>query len=502
MISQSLDKTKEYYIIVGAQWGDEGKGKIVDELVSRSVEKFGGKNVVVIGCNGGSNAGHTVAVDGVEHHVHYLTSGVFNKDVRSMMGAGKVIEPISISSEIKALLPYYPDIINRTYISEKTHITTIGHIITDGGAVSKQIGTTRKGIGPTYSTRALRTGLRICDVIDMTDIELAKKLDILYKSMGINNLYDSDKSILYTYKDPETNEQVNITYEKLFTFEYDIKNIRWLTRTFKFVTQNTFRREILESNNKCYIFELSNATMLDPTYGTYPNVTSSMCTTSGILDSLGLNIGDISKIQQNASVFEIIGVVKSYPTRVGSGALPTIFKEYEHNMAMNIINGGMEFGVTTGRMRRPGWLDLVQLRHAIIVNGINTLNITRLDNLGVCDKIKVCVGYRLPYGRVIRGDEYYPSTEGPLYKVEPIYRIFKGWLGFDFTKVNKYEELHENVKDIIAFIEYELNIVIKYINLGKDRGMVLVKSDRDIERIEKYREGINKTNEVHSYMIE
>lgn len=503
MISQSLYKSNEYYIIVGSQWGDEGKGKIVDELVSQAVKKFGGNNVVVVGSNGGSNAGHTVCIEGIEHHVHYLTSGVFNKEVRSIMGAGKVIEPISLGSEVRELLPYYPDIINRTCISEKTHITTLGHLITDGGIASKQIGTTRKGIGPTYSTRALRTGLRICDVIDITDVELAKRLGLLYKSMGINDLSKSDKSILYTYRDPQTNKQIEITYETLFTFENDIKNIRWLTRTFRFITQNTLRRTLLESKNTCYIFELSNATMLDPTYGTYPNVTSSMCTTSGILDSLGLNIVDIAQIQQNASVFEIIGVVKSYPTRVGTGALPTLLKEYEYNMAMNIINGGNEFGVTTGRMRRPGWLDLVQLKHAIKVNGINTINITRLDNLGVCDKIKICVGYRLPYGVVIKGDEYYPSTEGRLYRAEPIYKTFNGWLGFDFTKVNKYEDLHENVKDVIAYIEDELNTVIKYINLGKDRGMVLVKPDKDMKRIEKNREILNNIIiDKLSYIIE
>lgn len=453
---------RKFIIVAGAQGGDEGKGRIVDELISRNVKAYGAENVIVLGSNGGSNAGHTISIDGNEYNVHYLTSGSVSHGVVQVLGAGKVLEPISLQTELNSLKDF-PDLLERTYIDENTHITTIPHLIQDRGILSKEIGTTSKGIGPTYSTKYARTGIRIKDAIRMSDMELRDRLQKLYKSMGFNE----GMELNFTYVDSKGNS-VSLKTEDILSGEHDIKNIRWIQSTFKTIDHLWFR-DTLFIEDKVFIVELSNALLLDITNGTYPNVTSSNCTSSGIFESLGLSLMDMLKFQNN---IEIIGVMKSYPTRVGSGCLPSLMKEEDKSIAETIITNGKEFGVTTGRKRRPGWPDVVLARYSAKINGYTSFNITRLDNLSHCDKIKVCVEYRTKTGQKV---EYFPSSDEVLSELVPVYEELDGWKDYSFEEATSYMDLHENVRKFIEFMENKIGVPIKYINTGKDRGMMIVK---------------------------
>ena len=456
---------RKFIIVAGAQGGDEGKGRIVDELITRNVKEYGAENVVVLGSNGGSNAGHTISFDGNEYHVHYLTSGSVSPGVVQVLGSGKVVEPISVKDELSTLTDF-TDLLDRTYIDENTHITTIPHILLDKGVLSKEIGTTSKGIGPTYSTKYARTGIRIKDAMRMSDDELREKLQKLYKSMGFSDLMDLKFNYIdFSEKPPKP---IYLKTLEILKGDYDIKNIRWIQSTFKIVNHLWFR-ETLFPLDKVFIVELSNALLLDITNGTYPNVTSSNCTSSGILESLGLSLMDMLQFQNN---IEIIGVMKSYPTRVGSGCLPSLMTQEDESIAETIIENGKEFGVTTGRKRRPGWPDVVLARYSAKINGYTSFNITRLDNLSHCDKIKICVEYRTKTGQKI---EYFPSSDEVLAELIPVYEELDGWSGFSFKEVTAYIDLHENVKKFIEFMENKIGVPIKYINTGKDRGMMIIK---------------------------
>jgi adenylosuccinate synthase len=456
---------RKFIIVAGAQGGDEGKGRIVDELISRNVKEHGAENVVVLGSNGGSNAGHTISIEGNEYHVHYLTSGSVSPGVVQVLGAGKVIEPISVKDELSTLTDF-TDLLDRTYIDENTHITTIPHILLDKGVLSKEIGTTSKGIGPTYSTKYARTGIRIKDAIRMSDDELREKLHKLYKSMGFTDHMD----LKFNYVDFSENppKPIYLKTLEILSGDYDIKNIRWVLSNFKTVNHLWFR-ENLFPQDKVFIVELSNALLLDITNGTYPNVTSSNCTSSGILESLGLSLMDMFQFRDN---IEIIGVMKSYPTRVGSGCLPSLMKNEDLPIAETIITNGKEFGVTTGRQRRPGWPDVVLAKYSAKINGYTSFNITRLDNFSELDKIRVCVGYKTKNGLDI---EYFPSSDEILAELVPVYEELDGWKDYSFKGVKSYSELHKNVKKFIEFMENKIGVPIKYINTGKDRGMIIIK---------------------------
>lgn len=468
----------EFYVITGLQGGDEGKGKVTNKINDDAIKKFGAENVYVIGVNGGSNAGHTTSIGGIEYHTHFLPTGAVENGVRMVGGSSKVLEPISLRKELCDLSKTFPGIPERLTLSERIHYTTIGHLIIDGGKVGKNIGTTSKGIGPTYASKASRTGIRLADLVKMTEDQIRTKLYQLYEHMGLL-AYPKD-TVIYSYKDIDDEgkvHDVDIDYASLFSFENDIKNIKWFLHTFgkSIVPALHFKHELLAYTGKCYIFELSNAMLLDITHGTYPNVTSSSCVSSVILESMGLNFSDIRRMEN----MQIIGVVKSYPTRVGNGTLVTCMTGEDEDIAKEIIINGKEFGVTTGRMRRPGWLDLVQLKYAIDINGTTNINITRLDNLSHVDRINICVGYSFPDGKTITVESTscydYPATEEELSTVVPIYMTIDGWKGFDFSTVRSYDDLHENVKQYIRIIEDKLGVSVSYINTGKDKDKMITK---------------------------
>jgi adenylosuccinate synthase len=461
---------RKFIIVVGSQGGDEGKGRIVDELITNNVMKYGTENVVVLGSNGGSNAGHTISIKGNEYNVHYLTSASVTNGVIQVLGAGKVIEPISLKQELFSLKDF--DLKKRTFIDENTHITTIPHLILDRSKLSKDIGTTSKGIGPTYSSKYARNGIRLKDARQMSDEELREKLKSLYESMG----FTKESKLDFRYEDYDNSDYklYELNTDDILQGDHDIKNIRWILSNFTIVDHLWFR-ENLFFKDKVFIVESSNALLLDITNGTYPNVTSSNCTPTSIFESFGLNLMDMVELKNN---IEIIGVMKSYPTRVGNGSLPTLMKDEDNEIAETIVKNGKEFGVTTGRKRRPGWPDLVLAKYSIKVNGLTSFNITRLDNLSHCDKIKVCVSYKTQNGIPI---DYFPSSDEILKDLIPVYVELDGWKDYSFENVKSYFELHENVKKFIEFIEQQTGVPVKYINTGKDRGMMVVKEENSYD---------------------
>jgi adenylosuccinate synthase len=320
---------------------------------------------------------------------------------------------------------------------------------TDNG----HIGTTSKGIGPTYSAKYNRTGLRLIDV------QHAIKNKNLYTLIT-----DKYKDYTQYYTSGTSGNNDNDMKEAII---HDIDNIIWVIETFNIVDPTFFKREMFSLINKHYVVEASNATLLDINYGTYPYVTSSSCITSNMFSSLCLTPNDLMSLD-----CEFIGVVKSYPTRVGAGILPT--EIMDKSISEKIIEGGAEFGVTTGRRRRPGWPDCVIINYANMVNGFNHINLTRLDNLSQFDKIMICISY-------LQDEESGPLSYFPyhhnddLSSISPQYLQIEGWKDFDFTKVKKWTDLHPNVMNFIRIIEKFGNVEVKSVNTGQELGMIVFK---------------------------
>lgn len=452
---------RKFIIVAGAQGGNEGKSRIVDELIARNVEEHGAENVVVLGSNGGSNNERCISINEKEYNVHYLTSGTVTPGVIQVLGSGKVIEPISVKDELSTLTDF-TDLLDRTYIDENTHITTIPHILLDKRVKSNENGTTLKGIGPTYSTKYTRMGIRIKDAIRMTDDELRVKLQKLYKSMGFSDLMD----LKFNYVDFSENppKPIYLKTHEILSGDYDIKNIRWIISTFKIVNHLWFRENLFPLN-KVFIVELSYSLLLDITNGTYPNVTNSNCTSSGIFESLGLSLMDMLQLQNN---IEIIGVMKSYPSRVDFSCLPSLMKDNDE-----FLDSSKDESIVTNDIKRfSGWPDVVLARYSSKINGYTSFNITGLDNLSHLDKIKVCVEYRTKTGQKV---EYFPSSDEILSELIPVYEELDGWKDYSFKEVKSYSDLHENVKKFIEFMENNIGVPIKYINTGKNRGMMIIK---------------------------
>jgi adenylosuccinate synthase len=458
-------KESEYYSICGLMFGDEGKGKLVDAIIQRGIQKYGNKNTIVCGLNGGSNAGHTTSIDGVDYHTHFLPSGAVSDGVILYCGSSKVLEPISLSKELNELSVKFKNIPQRTYLSELIQFTTLGHLIIDGGELGKVIGTTGKGIGITYATKCTRKGLTLYDIVNSTDEELMNSLKKLYDSLGLQN-YPHDV-VLYSYT--LNGQQINIYRDDLYNFKYDLENIHNFRETWPNIVPSTyFKNNLLHNTNHCYILESSNAIMLDTTHGSYPNVTSSSCSPNSITDSLSINLKNelISKLI-------VVGVVKSYITRVGMGSLPTDMtkgSEEDKERARIIVEKGKEYGVTTGRMRTPGWLDIPALKYATYISTAKYLNITRLDNFSNIDKIKVCIGYSN-----YNDEDNYPALENKMALVKPVYIEMDGWKDFDFSRVKTYNDLHQNVRNYIEFIEEQTKTKVWAINTGKGRDQIIYK---------------------------
>jgi len=416
-------------VVLGAQWGDEGKGKVVDLLATEAD--------LVCRCQGGNNAGHTVVVDGKEYDFHLLPSGIINSKSISLIGNGVVIHLPGLfeegdKNEKKGLKGWD----KRLIVSDRAHLVFDFHQVVDGlqetlrqAQEGKNIGTTKKGIGPTYSSKASRTGLRVCDLLgDFKDFSARfKNLVQQYESMYPTLTVDVEDQLK---KLQEYGERLRPMVKDGVYYMY----------------------EALHGSPKKILVEGANAALLDIDFGTYPFVTSSNCTVGGACTGLGIppmNIGDV------------FGVSKAYTTRVGIGAFPT---EQLNAVGELLQTRGHEVGVTTGRKRRCGWLDLVILKYAHMINGFTAIALTKLDILDVLDEIKVGVAYKINGKRV----PHFPANMEVLHKVEVEYETFPGWKS-DTSAARKWSDLPPKAQNYIRFIENHIGVPIKWVGVGKSR---------------------------------
>lgn len=412
-------------VLLGLQWGDEGKGKIVDVLAPRYQ--------VVARFQGGPNAGHTLEFDGFKHVLHQIPSGIFRQEVQNIIGNGVVLDPIIFKKEIEGLAKFNLDLRKNLEVSKKASIILPTHRLLDAcyekAKGDAKIGSTLKGIGPTYTDKISRQGLRVGDMVSP---------DFIHKYQA---LVSRHKAILDVYQ-----------------FEYDLTEAEKeffeaveFMKQFHLVDSEYSINNALDSG-KTILAEGAQGSLLDVDFGSYPFVTSSNTITAGACTGLGVapkNIG------------EVFGIFKAYATRVGSGPFPT---ELEDETGERMRQEGREFGSTTGRPRRCGWIDLPALKYAMMINGVTQMIMMKVDVLNIFDEIKVCVGYELPDGTKT---DHVPFEICDI-KVTPIYETLKGW-NCSLEGMRKFDELPAELVNYIAFLEKHLNIPINFISTGPDR---------------------------------
>ena len=414
------------YVVVGSQWGDEGKGKIVDVL--------GKKMDMVVRFQGGNNAGHTVIVNGEKSILHLLPSGILNKEALCVIGPGVVIDPFVLLDEIDTLRKRGLTC-DHLRISDRAHLIMPYHIkldeLQEKKLANNKIGTTKRGIGPCYADKYTRIGLRVCDLVDFEIFKKRLASTIEIKNDQIVKLYGEEP---FDY-DTLVNQFANIR-EQLLPMICDSVSL---------VNQYL-------DDGKNVLLEGAQANMLDIDHGTYPYVTSSSPTSAGVCEGAGVAPQKLNTI---------IGVVKAYSTRVGEGPFAT---ELLDETGEEIRSIGAEFGATTGRPRRCGWLDLCVVKQAAIINGLTDLVVTKIDVLSTMKKIKVCVGYD------IDGKEYtyIPASLNDYGRSKPIYKEFDGWM-CDITKIRNYDDLPENCRKYLECIAEFTNTRISLVSVGPDR---------------------------------
>lgn len=392
-------------IVVGAQWGDEGKGKIVDHL-SENVD-------IVARYQGGANAGHTVIIGSKQYILHLIPSGIFHSQVTCVIGNGVVIDPIALMDEIHQLEELNIDITGRLLISHNAHLIMPYHKLLDSmrEKTTETIGTTGRGIGPAYNDKFLRTGIRIVDLLDR-DVFVSKlKRNIEEKNQILRKIYETTELDV---------DKIVCEYE-----EFDKKIDDYVTDT-AFYLNNALKEK------KRILAEGAQGALLDIDHGTYPFVTSSNPTSGGACTGLGI---------PPTSITSILGVVKAYSTRVGNGPFPTELTDETGKLLREI---GGEYGSTTGRPRRCGWFDAVSLRYSAMINGIENIAITKLDVLDVFDEIHVCTGYQYQ-GKMLKT---FPSDVRSLKAIIPIYESFPGWKSTT-SNITSYSALPENARRYI-----------------------------------------------------
>ncbi|MBF0538393.1 MAG: adenylosuccinate synthase [Nitrospirae bacterium] len=413
-------------VIVGAQWGDEGKGKIVDCLTEKSD--------VVARYQGGHNAGHTVVIGNEKFILHLLPSGILHKDKLCIIGNGLVVDLAALVEEIDALRVRGVTIGDNLKVSKGAHLIMPYHVALDqlreAAKGDKKIGTTGRGIGPAYSDKAARTGVRVADLFYPDELREKLQSNLIEKNLLIERLYGGKPVSL------------DEAYDKTMSFRDKIA-------PFVDDTDVTINRYI--SQGKSILFEGAQGTMLDIDHGTYHCVTSSSSCTGGVLTGLGVG---------PKAIDEVLGVVKAYTTRVGGGPFPSELMDSTGEMLR--AQGG-EYGATTGRPRRCGWLDLVVLRHAVRVNGLTGIVITKLDILDGLDSISVCVGYRHG-GKVLTE---FPKEMPILQGCQPVYEQFDGFSGT--AGVRDIQKLPSNARSYLKMIEERLNVPIVIVSTGYDR---------------------------------
>lgn len=413
------------HVVVGTQWGDEGKGKIVDVLAEKAD--------MIVRFQGGDNAGHTVIVNGDKHVLHLLPSGVLHPSATCVIGPGVVCNPFVLLKEMETLKQGGLTC-DHIVISDRAHMLMPYHCYQDEleeKHSNNKIGTTKRGIGPCYADKYARRGIRFHEFIDFENFKVRLKECLDFKNQLFTKIYDGEAM--------DYDQMV-----KEFEAIYD-QIVPMIKETTHMVN------EALEQG-KNVLFEGAQACMLDINYGTYPYVTSSSPTSAGV--TTGAAVAP-SKLQS------VIGVVKAYSTRVGEGPFVTELLDEQGDW---IRDKGFEFGATTGRPRRCGWLDLLVVKHAYMLNGLTDIVLTKIDVLSGLDQIQVCVGYE------IDGEEYnyIPSDQSEVAKAKPIYKTFNGWKE-DISIMSTYEELPENCKKYIQFIEDFTGVRVSMISVGPDR---------------------------------
>ena len=413
-------------LLLGLQWGDEGKGKIVDVLTS--------KYDVIARFQGGPNAGHTLVFNDKKYVLHTIPSGIFHENKINLIGNGVVIDPVILNKEIEKIKGEGVNISESLFISRKAHLILPTHRLIDAASEKSKgknkIGSTLKGIGPTYMDKTGRNGFRVGDLEN--DNWEKKYSELSKKHQQLISFYNVEL-------DFSLSELENEFFEA-------IKKLRKI----KFVDSEDLLFKY-QDENKSILAEGAQGSLLDIDFGTYPFVTSSNTTAAGACTGLGVSPNSIN---------DVFGIFKAYTTRVGSGPFPTeLFDNYGEKMS----KVGNEFGATTGRPRRCGWLDLVALKYACRINGVTKLMMMKTDVLSGFDKVLVCTNYKYR-GLIIDNLPYDLSDES----IEPIYQEFNGW-SEDLRKLKNSNELPENLNKYIDFLEKELNIPIVIVSVGPDR---------------------------------
>lgn len=416
-------------VIVGSQWGDEGKGKMTDYL-SQDAD-------VVVRSQGGNNAGHTIAFDGKKFALRLVPSGIFGKDKLAVIGNGVVINPPALLKELHYLQDNGIDI-SGLRISSRSHVTFPYHILLDKcqeeAKGDHKVGTTKNGIGPTYMDKVSRVGIRMCDLLEKDTFETKLRRNLAEKNELFTKLYHVDP----------------INFDDIFEsyYEYGQELRKYVTDTSRIVNDAL-------DNGQRVLFEGAQGVMLDVDQGTYPYVTASNPIAGGVCTGVGPN-----------KINTVVGICKAYSTRVGAGPFPT---ELTDEIGDRIRETGHEYGTVTGRPRRVGWFDSVAMRHARRVSGISCLSLNLLDVLTGLKTVKICKAYKLD-GKEI---DYYPASLKELDRCEPVYEELPGW-DEDITGVKKFEDLPVNAQNYLKRVSELSEVPLATVSVGADRIQTII----------------------------
>ena len=419
-------------LILGLQWGDEGKGKIVDVLTDNYD--------VIARFQGGPNAGHTLEFDGNKHVLHTIPSGIFHTNSLNLIGNGVVIDPISLKTEIDSLIPYNIDFSKKLLISKKAHLILPSHKILDAASEEakgkSKIGSTLKGIGPTYMDKTGRNGIRVGDILNKNwktkYFKLTKKHLAILKSYNPTKKYDLDLNENVFFKSIESLRKLQLIDSEQFLIDS-------------------------KKNGMKILGEGAQGSLLDIDFGTYPFVTSSTTTAAGACIGLGIAPNQIG---------DVFGIFKAYSTRVGSGPFPTELFNSEGAIMAKV---GNEYGSTTGRARRCGWIDLVSLKYSVNINGVTKLMMMKGDVLSGFKKVKICTSYQINGIEI----DYFPYDTNAD-NLKPIFKELPGW-DEDLTSITRFSDLPKNFVKYISFLENALEVPIEIVSVGPDRKQTIFK---------------------------
>jgi adenylosuccinate synthase len=430
--NNSSNSSRGNKVVLGLQWGDEGKGKVIDLLAAHTD--------VVVRCQGGANAGHTVVVNGRKSVLHLLPSGIMHDQATCIIGNGVVVDPLALCNELDELIAGGVNPTPRLLVSDRAHLVLPSHKALDAAFENRKgdakVGTTLRGIGPCYADKVARTGLRCGELRDLPAFTIKLRAQLT-----------------------QVNEQ--LTYLKASPIDIDAAIAQVMpacTRIAPLIADTADLLHRSAASNKSFLFEGAQGVLLDIDYGTYPFVTSSNTGVGGVIAGSGLS---------HKQLGEIIGVVKAYSTRVGSGPFPV---ELLNAKGEDIRKRGGEFGATTGRPRRCGWLDLVAVGFSCRLNGVDAIALTKLDILDTESEIPVCVAYEIDGKRI----DTIPARIDDLARAKPIYEVMPGWKT-PLNKVRTYAALPAAARSYIEFIERRIGVPIKWIGTGPGREEIVVR---------------------------